>query len=134
MWLKSAAVFTQSVVPDDELAHLTSIHFIKMDIEGHEPLALRGLTKLIRKHRPILLTEFSPENLEQHAHNDPLDFLEQVLDLYENLHILSVWGDSADFRDAKSVMDYWRKRNEEVTAAGLVPDGMLHFDIVAINA
>ncbi len=36
------SVYAQSVVPDEELAHLPTIDIIKIDIEGHEPHALRG--------------------------------------------------------------------------------------------
>lgn len=33
------------------------IDFIKIDIEGHEPAAIEGMQSLIRKHKPIILTE-----------------------------------------------------------------------------
>jgi FkbM family methyltransferase len=33
------------------------IDFIKMDVEGHEPLALRGMTALLKAHQPVILSE-----------------------------------------------------------------------------
>lgn len=43
---------------DDELAaDLSRITFMKMDVEGHEELALRGASKLLSEVRPALLIE-----------------------------------------------------------------------------
>ena len=36
---------------------LTDVRFIKMDIEGHEPAALRGAERTIRRDSPLLLLE-----------------------------------------------------------------------------
>jgi FkbM family methyltransferase len=33
---------------------------IKMSIEGSEPFALRGMTRTLERHRPVLLLEFNP--------------------------------------------------------------------------
>jgi FkbM family methyltransferase len=41
--------------------------FIKMDIEGAEFDALKGMTKLLRDARPVLVLEQSPEDMRCHA-------------------------------------------------------------------
>lgn len=41
-------------VPIDEMELQTPPSFIKMDIEGAEPAALRGAAKILRQHQPIL--------------------------------------------------------------------------------
>ncbi len=128
----SASVFTQSIVPDEELAHLPSIDIIKMDIEGHEPHALKGCMALIRKHNPILFTEFNPRCLVALDH-DPMDYLEQMFTIYHRMHVITAWSDSAEFDEPKSIMAYWKRRNMELTTDGTLPDGMLHFDIIATN-
>lgn len=33
------------------------IHFVKIDIEGHEPAALEGMAGIINAHHPIIVTE-----------------------------------------------------------------------------
>ena len=42
-----------------EKAGVTSVDLIKMDIEGYEKLALQGLERTLRKHRPIVEFELS---------------------------------------------------------------------------
>lgn len=36
---------------------LSEVHLIKVDVQGHEPLVLAGATRLIERHRPIILVE-----------------------------------------------------------------------------
>lgn len=36
---------------------LGPVDFVKMDIEGHEPAALRGMRRIVAEHRPVVLTE-----------------------------------------------------------------------------
>jgi FkbM family methyltransferase len=127
------SVYAQAVVPDRELAYLDRIDVIKIDIEGHEPHALRGCTELIRRHDPILFTEFAPRCLADVMGHDPIDYLRQVFDLYRRATIITPWGDFVEFDDAEAVMDHWRRRDAELTANDTLPDGMLHFDIIASN-
>jgi FkbM family methyltransferase len=42
---------------DDAATDLPSPAIVKMDIEGAEAAALRGMTKLLREHRPVVLCE-----------------------------------------------------------------------------
>ena len=37
------------------------LHFVKIDIEGAEVLALRGMRRILRQSRPVLLVEFHDE-------------------------------------------------------------------------
>ena len=41
----------------------SQVDFIKVDIDGHEPLFLAGAREIIHKHRPVLLMEVSQDNL-----------------------------------------------------------------------
>lgn len=47
----------------DELK-IEGVDFMKIDIDGHEPAMLRGAMRMLRRHRPILLIEFSQANLD----------------------------------------------------------------------
>jgi hypothetical protein len=55
------------------------VDLIKMDIEGFEPYALRGMRELLERNRPVLFLEFAPVNLEQFGKCTPEAFLEDLI-------------------------------------------------------
>ena len=56
------------------------LDFVKMDIQGSEGKALRGMQETLRRSPNVrILTEFWPEGLSQ-AGTDPLEFLEMLQD------------------------------------------------------
>jgi FkbM family methyltransferase len=61
----------------DELPIKTKIDFIKIDIEGHEPQAFRGMEKLLQKDRPVILIEFSHPCLKR-ANSSPTEFADYI--------------------------------------------------------
>lgn len=54
----------RSVVLDEVLHNVERIDLIKIDIEGAEFRALEGANNIIQRHRPIILSEFSPPALQ----------------------------------------------------------------------
>lgn len=122
--------FVQSIVLDDALANLSRLDFVKMDIEGHEPQALDGLSGLIGRHRPVLLVEFNPRCLVDLQRQDPLAYLRQIFEFYPRVRVISAFEDDETFDSADKVMLYWERRNREITSRKLLPDRMLHFDLV----
>jgi FkbM family methyltransferase len=70
VWVKTAALDRYFLKLDKH------VHFIKMDIQGAEAAALRGMKGLLRRNGPVrLVTEFSPGSLRQ-AGSDPAGFLD----------------------------------------------------------
>jgi FkbM family methyltransferase len=67
-----------AVALDELLADVPRIDLIKLDIEGSEPRALEGMRKLIDRHRPLLLSEFSPELIRVAAGQEPVAYLEAL--------------------------------------------------------
>ena len=49
----------------DDYLHGERVDFIKMDIEGAEGLALKGMLKTLEKWRPIVVSEFRPANIKK---------------------------------------------------------------------
>jgi FkbM family methyltransferase len=125
--------FTQSIVLDDALGGLPRLDFVKMDIEGHEPQALEGFSRLIGRHRPVLLVEFNPRCLVDLQRHDPLVFLKQIFAFYSRVRVISAFDDDVTLDSAEKVMRYWEERNREITAKELLPDRMLHFDLVTVR-
>jgi FkbM family methyltransferase len=127
-------LFVQAVALDEALAHLPRVDFVKMDIEGHEPQAFDGFRRTIARDRPTLLVEFNPRCLVDLQRQDPVAYLERLFALYPRARVISHWGDDRTFDRAVDLMAYWERRNREVTAAGLLPDRLLHFDLVLVRA
>lgn len=121
----------QSIVLDEALAWLPRLDFVKMDIEGHEPLALEGFARSIERWRPTLLVEFNPRCLIDLHQQDPLAYLRQIFSGYPRVGAMSVFGDEGTFGSADELMRQWERRNRELAADGRLPDRMLHFDLIA---
>jgi len=69
------------VAPDDYLEDAGEIKFVKMDIDGSEPLVIEGMKKTIKRSKEIrILTEYQPGNLKRY-YGDPLDFLTTAREL-----------------------------------------------------
>ena len=125
--------FVQTAILDEVLAALDRLDLVKMDIEGHEPTAFQGLLRLIARHRPALVMEFNPRCLLARG-QEPSAFLRQLFASYPRFNVTSAFGDRATFDRSEDVLAYWQHRNDEVAAAGLLEDGLLHFDLVAPKA
>jgi len=103
-----------------------------MDIEGHEPIALQGLSRLIDRCRPVLLVEFNPRCLLI-QHQDPLGSLKQIFAFYPRVRVLTAFGDDEMIDGAENVLSYWERRERELTAQNLLPQGALHFDLLTVR-
>lgn len=55
------------------------LSLIKIDIEGYEPHALRGMEGSIARHRPVILTEFAPGNLRDVGGTEPAAYVAWLL-------------------------------------------------------
>jgi FkbM family methyltransferase len=129
--LDEGRAYTQLTRLDEALGWVDRVDLIKIDIEGHEPRAIRGARGLIEKHHPILLTEFNPRCLHDVGGIAPIDYAELLLSYYSRLRVITAFGDDTELRDARSLMAYWERRNAEVARNGIMPPGLLQFDVIA---
>ncbi|EQB00631.1 hypothetical protein L288_18070 [Sphingobium quisquiliarum P25] len=77
-----------SITLDQLFSDAERLDLIKIDIEGHEPKALRGAEKVIRKHRPVIICEFSPAYIEAAQCGDPSEFLRFIFSLGYSAKVL----------------------------------------------
>jgi FkbM family methyltransferase len=66
------------VVALDALPLRRPIRLIKMDVEGAEPLVVRGAERLLREDRPVILSELHPTQLERASGTTSDAFLSQL--------------------------------------------------------
>ena len=70
-----SAVKVDMVTLDEFLSDEHDITFIKMDMDGSEPLAIQGMAQLIQRSSSLrVLAEYQPGNLKRYLSN-PLDFI-----------------------------------------------------------
>lgn len=71
----------------DDLIH-DRIDFLKIDTEGAEGLVIGGAGRLLQQHRPIVVTEFSPEMLGRVSRIAASDYLQRFRDLQYRIHVI----------------------------------------------
>ena len=124
-------VYAQTVALDESLAWLPRLDLVKIDVEGHESAVLGGFRNLIEHHRPALVIEFNPRCLLDLQQQEPAGLLDRILALYPSVRATSAFGDDERFARTDDLLEYWNRRDREVAGAGLLPEGMLHFDLIA---
>jgi FkbM family methyltransferase len=120
----------QSVVLDDLLGVLPRLDCVKIDIEGHEPAATEGFWANLKKHRPALIVEWNPRTLKR-AGEDTRAYGAKLLEIHPTLRVTSAFGDDHVVKTADELVQFWEKRDAEITASGKLPAGGLHFDLIA---
>ncbi len=83
-----SAYQVQAVKLDTFLKGESRIDLVKLDIEGAEGLALRGMQSLLQDHRPTIFTEFSPAALETNSGITPRQYLSILFDLGYELFVI----------------------------------------------
>ncbi len=120
----------QAIPGDYVLNSETRIDFIKIDIEGHEPFALKGIAQTLARHTPLVLCEFNPRCLKDHASIDPARFADELFSLTSAIEAIEHDGNRNLVKNAAELMALWQAKNREAVKSGLLPDGMLHFDLL----
>lgn len=122
---RGRTVRVPGVVLDHLFAGLQRLDLVKIDIEGMEPLALRGFERGLERLRPVLLSEFHPWAIERASGSPPIDYLHWLRRLYPAITILHRDGRRERCIEPEAVMQAWRDANAE---AGL--GDRLHLDLL----
>jgi FkbM family methyltransferase len=112
--------------PIDFLLHgLDRLDIIKIDIEGHEPIAWPSLEILVRKHRPIVFTEFNPVAIKNHSRVEPEVYLRGLFAHTQSILSLHFDGVRVACTSIDQVMNQWRQANQRRGT-----DGTCHLDLM----
>lgn len=123
-------VMAQAMRGDDLLRGETRIDLIKLDIEGHEPQALRGLRETLTWRRPWVLVEFNPRCLREHIGERPEAFAAELFALSPSIAAIRPGGRTDSFAGPEALMAFWSDCDREATRSGALPAGMLHLDLL----
>jgi len=118
--------YVQGVAMDELLQHEPRIDVVKLDIEGHEPVAIRGMQQLIARHRPVLLSEFHPKLMKDHANEDPIAYFNALRNFGYRISVLTFEGKEVPVASADEIMSHWRSVN-----AAHGSHDTVHLDILA---
>lgn len=82
----------EKIVGDDffEKQALERLDFVKIDVEGHEKYALKGLLNTIKKYKPIIMMEWCDPEAISSFNSDG------ILDELENYYTIKVLGNNRD--------------------------------------
>lgn len=114
-------MLVQSVVLDDFLSNVPKIDLVKIDIEAHEPAAIRGMVNLIKTHKPKIITEFHPWAMILNNVELPEEYLSQLYNLGYRISIILPSGELHIASSAEEIMNYWKSLDRET----------LHLDLLA---
>ena len=117
----SAAYQVRAVTLDTFLKDQPQIDVIKIDIEGAEGRALYGMRNIIRRHHPVILTEFSPRGLSIASNISPEEYLNQLRDLGYQIAVIPHMGS----------MSAIPQSNEQIMECFASFSGADHLDLLA---
>jgi FkbM family methyltransferase len=86
----------------DEYPLPRPISFIKIDVEGAEPQALRGAARLLREDRPVILSEVHPSQLKLVSEITPAAFIAQIAEQGYRCHLLGAGVPGAEVTDVQT--------------------------------
>ena len=112
------AIFAIARRMDDMLRHVESIDLLKIDIEGHELLALRGFSEGLARCRPRMLTEFHPRCMRDNARIDPADYLAFLFAYGDRIDVLHVHGERVTCGSAADVLTEWERADTRLNSGG----------------
>lgn len=111
------ALTVPQVAVDEAVPADKRIGLVKIDIEGAEPHALRGMQRILQRDRPILLAEFNPYCLRNMNESDPAEYLAQLRSY--NYRVL----DLADYlRGSDQQFEYHPTAGETLTQLVCLPN------------
>lgn len=97
-----------SATLDELLAGVDQIDIIKIDVEGFEYKALSGGINLLKKHNPIIFSEFLPTSLKMASQITAEKYLKFLIENNYSISIISESGNKINCeKDIKKIMKYF---------------------------
>jgi len=108
------ATLVQAAPIDELLGNEQDVDLIKIDIEGHEPAAFRGMEKLLKRCRPVIVSEYSPKAIREGLDENPADYPAGLRGLGYRLKVIEPDGNELEMADEGEIMSYWERLNRKL--------------------
>lgn len=117
-----------AVALDALLEQADNLDLVKIDIEGFEPYALRGMRAALQRWRPVVLCEFHPWILRVREPDLGDQYLSFLRGLDYRLGIVTTDAGVLEDCSDERIWAHWK----EVNARGGSADGEHHLDLIAL--
>ena len=108
-------IFGSSVVPSFPLDGIidSKIDFLKIDVEGAEFLAMKGAENLLKKYRPTIISEFTPNAMPSMSGIDGEGYLKFLGALGYKKSVINPDGDMIFCSSDEEILNIHRERNTD---------------------
>lgn len=103
---------------DDMLRDVVRVDLVKFDIEGHELAAWHGFREGMKRHRPLVLTEFHPKCIRANTGAEPADYLDALFGYADRVEVLVSPTVRIACIDTASVMGQWTAADQRHGGGG----------------
>jgi FkbM family methyltransferase len=135
--LNNTDVITIDVTTVDKILGELSdfrVDLIKMDIEGSESNALKGMKKMLEENEHlVLITEFWPKGFEN-AKNDPKDFLKKLEECNFKIHYIDETKDKVYGVTSGEMVDIMKKNmNSSAEKTKMIQSGGWYANLLCVR-
>ena len=110
---RDTSMLVQAVTLDEFLKDRRRIDLVKIDIEGHEISALKGMINLLRRDRPKIIAEFHPWAMRLNQLGEPEEYLSFLFDLKYRIAVIGDKGQLIGVSSPAEVMAYQSSLGDE---------------------
>jgi FkbM family methyltransferase len=108
------AAIVPAVTLDFLLKNEPRIDIIKMDVEGSEGKAWRGMSEIINRHHPRIVMEYFPALLEKRSSVGGTDFLDDIFSEGYTAAVLRSEGNPVRASNSSAIVEMWQQHCDNV--------------------